>query len=392
MKRRYYNSWKIGGLVLGIGVLGVLGWWQIKLARAEERVLTSKVDFENGYFNGVESVSKGGEIKLNPAGTWGARVFKSPKMGLSNQAPVTSDGDYVYVIGNQDRYFARYLYKEDRWQELASAPHAPSNGSDMVVLGDYIYAIFGGYFKEFSRYSISRNTWEDLSDLPDLIGDGGSIATDGTELYILKGWSTTDFWKYNPNTGSWTTLIGPPAAINRGASLMYYNDYLYTPRGDSVTFYRYGPLTGTGGTWTTMQNIPSPVTYSSHNSDILENNIYYVGDAGTTGFYKFDLGTTSWSTLKTLPWPSYYVGLVANALENKIYIFRGNGSYDFWKYDVSYADFDGFPDMPAGVGTGGDLIYDGGYFYATRGTNTTTLYKYQIGGNLGDDGECSSRF
>jgi len=301
-------------------------------------------------------------------------------MGLSSQAPVVSDGESVYVIANQDRYFARYLYKEDRWQELAKAPHAPSNGSDMVVLGDYIYTIFGGYFKEFSRYSISQNIWEDLPNLPDLVGDGGSIATDGKELYILKGWSTTDFWKYNPQTSVWTTLIGPPAAINRGASLMYYDGYLYTPRGDSATFYRYSIQ---DNIWTVMQNIPGPVTYSSHNSDILGNNIYYVSDAGTTGFYKFDLGTTSWSTLKMLPWPTYYVGLVTNASENKIYIFKGNGSYDFWKYNVSLGDFDGLPDLPLGTGTGGDLIYDNGYLYATRGTNTTTLYKYQIGGTWG---------
>lgn len=380
MNIKYLYKWKIWGLILSLGVLGFGGWRWVESVRAEEVIISSRVDFENGYFEGVESVSKGGEIKIKPSGSWGARVFKSPKMGLSSQAPVTSDGENVYVIANQDRYFARYLPKEDRWQELASAPHAPSNGSDMVVLGDYIYAIFGGYFKEFSRYSISRNTWEDLSDLPDLIGDGGSIATDGTELYILKGWSTTDFWKYNPNTGSWTTLIGPPAAINRGASLMYYNGYLYTPRGDSVTFYRYSIA---DKIWTTMQNIPSPVTYSSHNSDILENNIYYVGDAGTTGFYKFDLGTTSWSTLKTLPWPSYYVGLVANEIENKMYIFRGNGSYDFWKYDVGLTNFDGLPDIPAGVGTGGDLIYETGSIYALRGANTTTLYKYQIGGTWG---------
>nr|MBP6989771.1 hypothetical protein [Candidatus Shapirobacteria bacterium] len=279
MKRRDFYNWKIWGLVLGIGVIGLTGWWQIKRVRANERVITSKIDFESGYFNGVESISKGGEIKLNSAGTWGARAFKSPKMGLSNQSPVTSDGNYVYVIANQDRYFVRYLPAEDRWQQLASAPHAPSNGSDMVVLGDYIYAIFGGYFKEFSRYSISRNKWEDLSDLPDLIGDGASIATDGTELYILRGWSTTDFWKYNPTTREWTTLIGPPAGINRGGSLIYYGGYLYTPRGDSTTFYRYSIH---DNNWTTMQNIPSPVAYSSHNSDILGNNIYYVSDAGTT--------------------------------------------------------------------------------------------------------------
>lgn len=389
MKRRDFYNWKIWGLVLGIGVIGLTGWWQIKRVRANERVITSKIDFESGYFNGVESISKGGEIKLNSAGTWGARAFKSPKMGLSNQSPVTSDGNYVYVIANQDRYFVRYLPAEDRWQQLASAPHAPSNGSDMVVLGDYIYAIFGGYFKEFSRYSISRNKWEDLSDLPDLIGDGASIATDGTELYILRGWSTTDFWKYNPTTREWTTLIGPPAGINRGGSLIYYGGYLYTPRGDSTTFYRYSIH---DNNWTTMQNIPSPVTYSSHNSDILGNNIYYVSDAGTTGFYKFDIETTSWSKIENTPWPTYYVGLVANSLENKIYVFRGNGSYDFWKYDVVTTTFEGLPDMPLGAGSGGDLIYDSGAVFALRGANTNTLYKYEIGGTWGTMANAPAQF
>jgi hypothetical protein len=246
------------------------------VVKASSSVLTSQAEFETGYFNGTESVSKTGEIKINPSGTWGARVFKSPKIGLSSQSPVTSDGKYVYVMGNADRYFARYLPTEDRWQQLANAPHAPGIGSDMVVLGDYIYAIFGGYFKEFSRYSISRNTWENLSNAPDLIGDGGSIATDGTFLYVTRGWSTTDFWRYNPNTGAWlTTLSIPPAGLNRGVSLMYYNGYLYTPRGDSLSFYQYNINLNV---WSTMPNIPGAVTYSSHNSDVLGTNIYYVAD------------------------------------------------------------------------------------------------------------------
>jgi hypothetical protein len=347
------------------------------VVKASSSVLTSQAEFETGYFNGTESVSKTGEIKINPSGTWGARVFKSPKIGLSSQSPVTSDGKYVYVMGNADRYFARYLPTEDRWQQLANAPHAPGIGSDMVVLGDYIYAIFGGYFKEFSRYSISRNTWENLSNAPDLIGDGGSIATDGTFLYVTRGWSTTDFWRYNPNTGAWlTTLSIPPAGLNRGVSLMYYNGYLYTPRGDSLSFYQYNINLNV---WSTMPNIPGAVTYSSHNSDVLGTNIYYVADYGTTGFYKFDLGTTSWSTLSNTPWPVSYVGLVANSSENKVYVFRGGGTFDFWKYDPDSGQYLGLPDLTGGSSTGGDLIYDNGNIFAVRGSNTVTQYRYTVG-------------
>ncbi|MFA5894395.1 MAG: fibronectin type III domain-containing protein [Candidatus Shapirobacteria bacterium] len=371
------------GVVLGVflGSLVGWGWWRVSTkVEATDRTITSRADFDQGLFDNTESKSKEGELRLKAGGTWGARVWQMPKVGMTNQTGIVSDGTHLYMLAGQDRYFAKYIPNEDRWQQLANAPHAASVGTDLVVEGDYIYAIFGSYTKNFSRYTISTDTWVNMDDAPDLLYDGASLGTDGTYIYLLRGSYTSDYWRYNPSNNTWLSLAAPPATIGRGASLSYKNGYFYTPRGDSNLFYKYEVATNL---WTTLPNIPAPsISYAAHNSDIFGNALYYNLDYGTTAFYKFDLGTTSWSTLPGLPWPSYYVGLVGvgDTATGHVYVFRGNGSVDFWKYNPRTNSFEGSVDTPNAPSTGADLLYDGNYLYLNRGANSTNMYRYQIGG------------
>lgn len=364
-------------------LVALLSWWGWKLGGgvgAIDRTISSRVEFERGIFENTESKTKEGEIKLKAAGTWGARVWQTPKVTVSNQTGIASDGKYLYMLASGDRYFARYIPSEDRWQQLANAPYMAGAGTDIVVAGEYIYAIFGSYTKNFARYAVSRNQWETLVDSPDLLADGASLGYDGNEIYLLRGLGSLDFWKYDSEENTWQSLRAPPATINRGASLSYKSGYFYTPRGDSNTFYRYEIATNL---WITLPNIPAPaVSYSSHNSDILGNFFYYNLDYGTTGFYRMDLGTTTWSTLPGLPQPSYYVGAVAVGDTNTghVYLFRGNGSYDFWKYNPRSNSFEGAVDIPVAPSTGADLLYDGNYLYMNRGSNSNSMYRYGIGG------------
>ena len=278
--------------------------------------LSSQSDFDAGLKTNTQSSSKAGELSLKADGTWNARIWKTPDLTLNDGTAITSDGSYTYMLIARDTRFTRYIPDEDRWQVLASVPHMPYQGSDMIRLGDYIYVTFGGYQKEFYRYSISNDSWTALTDLPDLVTSGSSVQTDGTWIYVLRGASSTDFWRYNPSTDAWTTLTGPPATISTGADLIFDDstgsDYLYTPRGaNTTTFYRYDIA---AGTWSSMTSAPATL---NDNGNISKNGdyIYVLRGSNTTTFYRYSISGNSWSTLSVTPAASRYVGLSYNAAE-----------------------------------------------------------------------------
>ncbi|MEN9328302.1 MAG: hypothetical protein RI947_1110 [Candidatus Parcubacteria bacterium] len=343
---------------------------------AAASTLSSRADFNAGVFTNTESRSKEGEIRVTADGSWGPRSFKTPNLALNDQSAVTSDGTYVYLRAAGDNEFTRYIPSENRWQTLAPAPFYSFPGSDMVVIGDSVYASFGGYQKEFRKYSISSNTWSSLADMPDLVYAGSSLATDGTSVYAIRGGNTSDFWKYNPATDRWNVITSTPATIGTGASLVYSGGYLYTARGiNTQTFYRYDIA---GGTWSAMTNITAAVN-DDMNVDVNGDYIYVTRGGATTTFYRYSISGNSWTTLAVLPQVARYVGVVYNSSDGYLYTFRGNGTQDFWKYDITGNSFLGPTDLPAAPGTGADLINMGGYLYYLRGNTSTALYRYDLG-------------
>lgn len=340
--------------------------------------ITSKVDFNGGNSINTESVSKEGEVKLKTDVTWNARVFKTPKMGLSNQTGIVSDGNYIYALFNSDRYFSRYLPDEDRWQELAKAPHTSYGGTDLVFSGNYIYAIYGGYQKEFSRYTISTNTWEDLASAPDLFLDGSALGTDGTYVYASRGGWTTDFWRYDPSSDAWTIMANSPAGLQQGSDILYSDGALYVPRGYYNNFYKYDIASNT---WSSLANIPADlvVMYGNHNLGINSDYIYFTRDySNTQTFYRYKISDDTWEQLTNLPQTTGGVGNVYNAADGYLYVFRGNGTYDFWKYDINSNTFVGNADLLLGPASGADLVYYDGYLYSPRGANTLSFSRYNL--------------
>lgn len=355
---------------------------------AASHTISSKVDFDGGYYNNVESKSKEGEIKLNPNGSWGPRAWRTPDVLLSDQSAIVSDGNYVYLLASSDNYFARYLPNENRWQTLASAPHYAYQGANLVVLGDYIYAIFGGYQKEFSRYSIINNTWEEKTMAPDLIYGGSSLATDGTYVYALRGTATSDFWRYDPADNTWDVKSSTPATVYVGSGLVYYSGNLYAPRGyGSNTMYRYNISADAWYTTTTggaaMVVVPGTLN-EDHKIAIKNDEIFITRDQGTQSFYKYNITSNTWTTLTNTPQATRYVGAIYNSSDDTVYVFRGNGTYDFWKYNPTAGTYAGPADLPNTPGYGADLVYYNGYLYFPRGNNTQTFYRYNVATNAWD--------
>ncbi len=340
----------------------------------------SSISFDNanqwdsGKYSNTESYTQEGDIQLKDAGSWGPRVWRTPDNSLTSGTAIESDGEYIYLINNGDADFTRYLPYENRWERLTNAPHRADLGADMVSLDGYIYAIFGGYQREFSRYSIVDNEWEELTQLPDLIYSGAAIETDGTNIFVLRGYNTNEFWRYNTAAGTWSLLKNTPAAISAGGTLVYYNNILYATRGNSQrTLYAYD-LSATIPDWTTLENAPQTFTTTT-NADEKDGYIYYLRDAGTLDFMRFNIASGHWETITSAPQLTRGVGVVYNREDNTLYVFRGNATSEFWKYDTDNAKFSGPADLPVAPATGADLLYAGGALYYLRG-GSSALYKY----------------
>lgn len=344
-------------------------------AEAASVTLSSASDIKAGFFNGTEADSSNGNLKLTAGGTWGPREYKTPDLALADHAAVVSDGTYIYAIGSVDNRFMRYLPSEDRWQTLRAAPHFSMPGSDMKVVGDSIYVIFGGYSNNFAKYSISANTWTSLANLPDLVYTGASLGSDGTYVYALRGANTTDFWKYDPSVNTWSSLSAPPAYIGAGGSLVYDDGILYTPRGaGTTTFYSFNISTGT---WSTLTVLPGTM---SEDTNIATDgtSIFVLRGIATTVMYKYSISGNSWATTAATPAVTRYVGLVYNQADGYIYVFRGNSTYDFWKYNIASDQFLGPTDLPFAPGTGSDLVNYNGVLYSPRGAAQTSFYGYTM--------------
>lgn len=380
--RKIINFILIASLTLQQIVLPSTGFMPAGKVEAAAKTLTSRIDFESGLQNNTEAGSREGALKIKADGSWGARSWRTPNLALGDQAAIASDGNYIYLLHNADHHFVRYLPLENRWQTLADAPHYGYVGANLVVIGDYVYATFGGYQKEFSRYSIIENTWTERAALPDLIWNGSALATDGTYIYALHGSSTQDFWRYSPESNSWSTLSNTPGTIYTGAGMVYYDGNLYATRGtNSTTLYRYNISAATWSTLTTggaaLAAVPAALN-EDHTISIRDDEIFVTRDGNTSSFYKYDISANSWSTLTNTPQTTRYVGSVYNSADDYIYVFRGNSQYDFWKYDPDSNSFLGATDLPNTPGSGADLIYDNGYLYMPRGNNSQNFYRYDL--------------
>lgn len=404
MKKRGLSTIRV--ITLLVYLFSTFSWYLLFVPQtitpvsAAAHSITSRIDFELGTQNGTDTASSEGKLNLKPDGVWGPRAFKTPNLTLSDQSAIASDGTDVYLMHNSDNHFVKYVPTENKWKTLASAPRFSYPGAQLVVIGNYIYAVFGGYQKEFARYSIATNTWENRSNLPDLVYGGAACATDGTNLFCLRGTSTTDFWKYTVATDTWAGISNPALSMGTGTTLTYYSGDLYALRGQgTTTFYRYNIAANAWYTTSTLGpalTLPPATINEDKTAAIKGDEIFVTRDQGTQTFYKYKISTNTWSVLANTPQATRYVGAVYNAADGFVYVFRGNGTYEFWKYNPTSDTFLGPTDLPNTPGSGADLIYNGGYLYYARGNNSALFYRYEIAtglwttlnpapGNLNDD-------
>ncbi len=148
-------------------------------------------------------------------------------------------------------------------------PYGADDGSSLVWTGgDYIYFLPGAYAENlppnkeryFARFVISEDRWENLEMLPhnenpgtaesDGVDDGGSMVWAGGDyLYVLKGGDgngdneAENFWRYSISSGSWEVLAGVPLgpSRNNGTRLGYAGENVYYWHANSTGFWAYAP-------------------------------------------------------------------------------------------------------------------------------------------------------
>ena len=311
----------------------------------------------------------------------------------------------------------------------------------------YIYAIQGNTLLGFSKYDIAANSWTPLDNLPVFPYDGAQIDhdTDTNTLYFYPGYSTPFFYKYDLSSQTWTRLTEAPASIGYGSSIEIVDGVAYILRGlNTQTFWKYEiedatwklpnkglfgidfrssdyKTIGTGGnivkgdgtnyylargnfdnqfirydasSGTTTAMADAPTGFSTGSALVYDGNdtIYAITSYLVRRFYKYTISTDAWSEVATDPPPvdvNVGASMTYDGSTDYIYFARGN-SNGFYYYDTDSGATPGArwvsrANIPAALGTGGEIVYKDGYIYALRGANTLSFYRYDTGANTWSD-------
>ncbi|KKU88086.1 MAG: Microbial collagenase, partial [Microgenomates group bacterium GW2011_GWF2_47_9] len=369
-----FNLWL---LFVNSGYLALLEIFDngVVKVKAETTTLTKALDWDGGEYEGTESDTDQGSVRLEADGGWDKREMTTPTWPINAGGTYLADSGYIYTFhGNGSTRFSRYQASDDRWKTLADLPRSSNGFSDMVKIGDYIYAEFGYYQEDFWRYHIPTNTWEQRASMPELANYGISLVTDGTSVYLVRA-ATREVYVYSIGDNAWTLhgLLYTTSSYTKSV----YNDgniYYHTTHNPGW-WYKYNLEAKTN---TRLADMPANRYYDS-DFEVHDGYIYVLRSANTTDFWRYSIAENSWSAMRSTPWATYQgSGVVYEAVSGKLYVFRGNGSYDFWKYDITSNTFSGLTDVPIAVGAGSDLVRYQDKFYVPRGSGTTTFYEYNI--------------
>lgn len=253
--------------------------------------------------------------------TWSeALVDLNSSYGFGSSAYSARIGDYIYALaGGYSRGFYRYSMANDKWEILRHTPHCVGNSGGYLLYpydgGDYIYATAGDDTVKFMRYSISGNSWvlsspdgaTAVKDTPGTIGAGACMAAPGDgNIYLLRGGSTYNFYRYNISGDSWQNLNNSPQRSSAGTNMIYTGDpnYIYILlcySGTYKDFYKY-PF-GTDAAWTNISAAPYPRANSGYPSFTYDgsNYIYSLDNNSNPYLYRYNISSPAWEQLTNSP-------------------------------------------------------------------------------------------
>ncbi|MBP7740572.1 hypothetical protein KA089_00120 [Candidatus Woesebacteria bacterium] len=293
------------------------------------------------------------EIKLDSSsgGFWTEETLSSApatmQYGSKNMAYVETDNDIYVFRGNNSTTFYKYDLDTDAWSTLSNAPATVRMGGGVIEgpLG-YLYGMRGNNTTSFWKYDIADNLWSDVdaADAPLTIYYGGSLVFDGTEnIYVMRGNNDDAFWKYDTTLDQWETL----ASVDFGANSDAINNSAYISADLAI--------------------------------DTANEIIYATQGNYRDGFSQYNINTNAWTVLTDLPALPYLGSSIEyDPTTQTVLYMPGNYSELLYQYSVSTQEWTQKSSAPATLYYGGNIRKAGDNFYVLRGTDTTTMYKYNL--------------
>ncbi len=204
-----------------------------------------------------------------------------------------SKNNKIYATaGTHCRAFFVYDIATNIWEEITTdpLPVVANTGSSMSFDGSrYIY-FASGAARNFYRYDIegaSENRWSTLGLLPANIGYGSEMLLKGDYLYALRGANITNnpLYRYQLSTqGPWDSNLSPaPFQLNTEGFLVDGNNgYFYGTRGSNTAeFYRYDV---TENSWNQLKNAPANITVGGAGESNMDYAMYMLTGSGTDSY------------------------------------------------------------------------------------------------------------
>jgi len=351
----------------------------------------------------------------------------------------TTNAIYL-TAGNYRTDFFKFDLATSTWTNLSEIPGSVAYGSDMRIIGKFIYLTRGQNNNQMYKYRISDDSWlvptrgifgpVFYGSSVDTIGNKAIITKGaGAEFYMPRGNMSNDFAKYNYETGEVTKLANLPTgsyhsnsmvyvptnnklyytsygwqklfvydpvtdswseddapltmANGYGATMVYDGSrYIYWARGQASNFYRFDTQGTPGSKWSTMANIP----YIDNGGDMVYKNgyIYALRGGANYGFYRYDVGANTWSDPLVADVPTgyriYNGGALTDGFDGYLYALRGENTTNFLRYSISQNIWEVLPSLPGWVTYGGSIASNGSnrLFAFMTGSNSFTdgLYNY----------------
>jgi len=217
---------------------------------------------------------------------------------------------------------------------------------------------------DFIKYSISGNLWGTSTPLPGVKAGGDLVAASGKIYYIGGGnitytSSSSEQYVYDPSNGHWTTITNIPVPVTGNVAESYGDSLIYCIAGGwdtyltTVQVYRIA-----SNSWTTATSLPTGKGRRSFAGGIDGNKIF-VACGYADGFKNdFLIGTISSSNSLSISWangPNLSINSSrpgGTAIAGRFYVVLGettvnqNGSDSIAVWDTasaSWSYYDGKP-------------------------------------------------
>lgn len=320
------------------------------ISPAQSTTMTSTANF-SGTATNTNVASD--EIKLSnqSGGFWSEEYISSApasfQYGAKTIAYVEDDNDLYAFRGANNTTFYKYDIDTDTWSTMAAAPATVRMGGGVIEGPDgYLYATRGLNTTSFWRYDIADDSWSDeaAADAPLTIYYGGALEYDGSQyIYVMRGNNDDAFWRYDTSEDTWETL----ATLDFGASSNAINNSAYTSADIAV--------------------------------DRSNEVIYATQGNYRDGFSQYDINTNAWTVLADLPQIPYLGSSIEyDSSTESVFYMPGYYSDKLYQYNIGSQTWSQKSPAPGTFYYGGNIKKVGDSLYAIRGSNTTTMYKYNI--------------